>query len=132
MEFYRGQPIEGCRITMYIKLEDFSATQYVNVSIHSGGGKCVDASSDSLGEVNWQRTMTSDTSGVVTQASVGVQFLQGPGLGIPQFSFNGSFAEGALPVNPSFCAASYPVALSAGTLTISDPGLGSLSVGAQK
>ncbi len=134
-EFFRGPlqspPIEGCRIPMSIKLEDFSATQYVNVSIHSGGGKCVDAKPDSLGEVNWQRTVTSDTRGVVIQSSVGVQFLQGPSLALRQFSFIGSFGETALPVNPSFCAASYPAALSAGALTISGPGVGSVSVGPQ-
>ena len=62
----------------------------------------MDASPDSLGQVNWHRTITSDTSGVVTQSGVGVQFLQGPGLALPQFSFIGSFGEGALPVNPSF------------------------------
>ncbi len=134
-EFYRvplaSPPIEGCRIPMSIKLEDFSATQYVNVSIHSGGGRCVDSSPDSLGEVNWQRTLTSDTIGVVIQSSVGVQFLQAPGLALPQFSFIGAFGEGALPVNPSFCAASYPAALSAGALTISGPGFVPLSVNPQ-
>ena len=138
-ELYRG-PLasppsslenEGCRVPMSIKLEDFSATQYVNVSIHSGGGRCVDSSPDSLGEVNWQRTVTSDTNGVVTQSSVGAQFLQSPGLALPQFSFIGSFGEAALPVNPSFCAASYPAALSAGALTISGPGFAPLSVNPQ-
>ena len=135
VEFFRGPfaspPIEGCRVPMSIKLEDFSATQYVNVSIHSGGARCLDSSPGSLGEVNWQRTVTSDTTGVAKESSVVVQFLQGPGLALPQFSFAGSFGEGALPVNPSFCAASYPAALSAGTLTISGSGVGPLSVSPQ-
>lgn len=133
--FFRGPfapaSIEGCRIPLSIQSYGFSATQYVNVSIHSGGGKCVDATPDSLGTVNWRKTVTSDSSGISSQASVGIQFLQAPGLAIPHSSFIGSFGSEALPVDPTFCAASYPATLPAGAVTISGPGVGTVSVDPQ-
>jgi uncharacterized protein (TIGR03437 family) len=131
--FFRGPfatpSIEGCRIPMSVTLPQISGSQYVNVSVHSGGGKCVDAAPDSLGTVSWEKTATSDTSGISSQLSAGIQFLQAAGLAFQQFSFFPSTSgEGVLPIDPSFCAASYPATLPAGAITISGPGLGPVSL----
>ena len=109
--------IEGCHVPMAISFAGEADTQYVNVSIHSGGGKCVDAAPDSMGIVTWNRTATSDSTGVSSDANVTAQFLQAPGLALPQSTFQGSFGEGPAPPTPAFCAASYPSTLSAGNLS---------------
>jgi len=108
---------QGCKIPL--SLTDFfsSASQFTNVSIHKSGGACVDPPADELANVTWQRN------------GVAIQFLQGPGLGFaPAPTVNHIFTGAALTPQPSFCAASYPTTLSVGAVTLSGPGLGSMTL----
>jgi uncharacterized protein (TIGR03437 family) len=73
---------EGCRVSLQVQGSSSDrASQLVNVSIHSGGGACQDASPDSFGVVTWQRNLTSDIGGTSTTNSVSAQFLQAPAIG---------------------------------------------------
>jgi uncharacterized protein (TIGR03437 family) len=131
-----GPPLpEGCRMSLLVVGSGTTAlySQLANVSIHSGGGACSDTPASSLGNATWQQNVTSDTGGVSTISSVGVEFLQGPGiLGNLPPVVDVSSAEGygngiALPL-PPFCAASYPATLDAGALTAARPGGGPVSL----
>lgn len=118
--FYEGtapSAPEGCEVPMSISLEGTADTQYVNVSIHTGGGKCVNPAPASMGILTWSQTVTSDASGVTSEASFQAQFLEAPGLGYPSPNAP-SFGDGPVQAAPSFCAASYPATLSAGTLKL--------------
>jgi len=130
-----GPPLpEGCRMSLLVVGSGTTAlySQLANVSIHSGGGACSDTPASSLGNATWQQNVTSDTGGVSTTTSVGVEFFQGPGiLGYlpPVVSVSSAESGGgyATPL-PAFCAASYPVTLDAGTLTVTRPGGGPVSL----
>jgi uncharacterized protein (TIGR03437 family) len=125
---------EGCRVSAFLSASGSSDlySQLVNVSIHSGGGACVDPPVDSLGIVTWQRTVTSDTVGVTSTSNVAIQFLQYPrivGFERPPVVSVSSFANyGFLRPAPGVCAASHPETLEAGRITITGPGFSSVSL----
>lgn len=134
--FYPGPPTEvtplpeGCRIPIRIQPagnNDFES-QFVNVSIHSGGGVCVDPAATSLAIATWRQTLTSDTTGTSTASSVTVQLLQGTGIAFPMppvtSVVSATASYGFLQPNPTFCATSYPSNLTAGTIDVAGPGFG--------
>lgn len=121
-----GRAPEGCRVPLYLG-DLSSASQVVNVSIHSGGGTCSDSPTASLGLVNWQQSVVSDVGGTSSSNGVTLQFLQGPGLRFLQPPTPSSIGGSVVP-QPAFCAASYPTTLDAGTVTISGNGVGPLSI----
>ena len=124
-----GRAPEGCRVPLYLD-NVFSASQVVQVSIHTGGGACSDSPANSLGLVTWQQNIVSDVTGSSSSNSVTMQFLQGPGL---RFLPTPAPASGGGPVmpQPSFCAAAYPATLGAGAITVSGDGMGPLPLQAQ-
>jgi hypothetical protein len=93
------------------------ASQLVNISVHYGGGACVDPAADSLGILTWHRDLASDSTGVSTSSYVTAQFLSAPYLAFPpvNLEFLNSLKQ------PTFCAASYPATEDAGSLSLSGP-----------
>ena len=121
-----GTTPQGCRVPLYLATQD-SASQIVHVSIHSGGGACVDSGVNSLSIVTWGQNTVSDASGTSTSSSIAAQFLQGNQLTFITARLVG-MGQDVVPPQPAICAASYPTTLSAGTMTISN---GSSSVSVQ-
>lgn len=126
---YPKRAPEGCRVPMYI-LDPATASQLVNVSIHSGGGPCSDSPLNSLGLVTWEQNTVSGLAGSSSTSAVNVQFPEGPKLDFALPPAHGG-TGGATFASPAFCAASYPTTLDAGTITISGGGTGSLSIQSQ-
>ncbi|MGA2132462.1 MAG: hypothetical protein ABSH50_09230 [Bryobacteraceae bacterium] len=132
-------PAQGCKVPMYLSNAAWdgvqSASQLVDVSIHSGGGACVDSPQDTLGIIEWQEMTLSDTTGTSTSEAVTARFLQSDGLGFPApgppgappATFPGVGGPGytTIPPAPAACAAAVPT-LDAGNLMISGPGIASL------
>jgi len=128
-------PAQGCHVPMYLDLPNNSASQIVDVSIHSGGGACADSPAGMLGIVQLQSNTMSGTSGMSSSAAVTAQFLQSGGLGFPAPGPLGArppvataygFPPQVEPL-PAACPAVVPT-LDAGNLTISGPGLASLTL----
>lgn len=128
---------EGCRVSLQAQGSGGSdrGSQWVNVSVHSGGGLCQDAPPDSFGVVTWQQNTTSDANGISTTSSVAAQFLQAAAIGFdrpPITSVSSVDDYGPLTLPTSFCAASYPTTLNAGPISATIPGLGPISLQAQE
>ena len=51
---------QGCKVPLFLTDSTSSATQFVNVSIHNGGGAFSDSPSDGLAIVAWHKTFFSD------------------------------------------------------------------------
>ncbi len=117
---------EGCAIPLTI-VGTFAQSQPVPVSIHSGGGQCMDPPADSYGVLSWTRSVTSGT----TQAAVetfSAEFpsavhLQSPALPAASTAIKSGVAY---PQGPRCAWADQQ--LDAGTLTIQGPGFGPVSV----
>ena len=115
-----GAP-QGCAVPMYVLGN--SASQIVGVSIHSGGGSCVDPPDGTLGVVTLQQTSVSGAGGVTKSAAITAQFVQADGLSAPPYqSQNYGFAPTTAP--SAIC--NDPETLDAGTLTLTAPGIGSV------
>jgi uncharacterized protein (TIGR03437 family) len=129
---YSLPPPEGCRIALYLGSSSARDhySQYVNVSIHSGGGACVDPPAESLGTVTWQQSVTSGAGGISAAASVAIELLKAPGIGFeqpPVVSVSSVDSWGFFRPLPAVCAASYPATLDAGAITVTGPGFGPIS-----
>ena len=140
---WTGTP-EGCHVPMFLYVGNgYGSSQLVDVSIQSGGGSCVDSPDGTLGIVNWQQSTVSSASGVSTSAAITAQFIQSDGLGFspttsslaagwstapPQSPLGGLSTGPALPNPPVACAESLPSTLDAGPLTLTGPGIGSLTL----
>lgn len=122
---------QGCKVPLFLTDATSSASQFVNVSIHNGGGACVDPPSDGLATVTWRKSFVSDVNGPVSTDSVAIQFLQGPSITFGQANSDNSFYTGSRPPEPAVCAVSYPATIDAGAITLSGPGLGPLTLQAQ-
>ena len=122
---------QGCKVPLFLTDATSSASQLVNVSIHNGGGTCVDPPSDGLATVTWRNNFVSDVSGPVSTDSVAIQFLQGPNITFRQANSDNSFYIGSRPPEPAVCAVSYPATLDAGAIILSGPGLGPITLNAQ-
>ena len=127
---WKGSP-QGCRVPMYLVYFGYDASQVVNISIHPGGGKCVDPPESTLGMIAWQRTSISDVGGSNTQDAIMAQFIQTDGLGFPDsgtLTSAGSTTCCAPDAQPAYCDGSLPSTLDAGMLTFTGPGIDSLTV----
>ncbi|HYL74109.1 MAG TPA: IPT/TIG domain-containing protein [Bryobacteraceae bacterium] len=122
---------QGCKVPLFLTDATSSASQFVNVSIHNGGGACVDPPSDGLATVAWRKTFVSDVNGPVSTDSVAIQLLQGPSITFGQANSDNSFYTGSRPPEPAVCAVSYPATVDAGAITLSGPGLSPLTLTAQ-
>jgi uncharacterized protein (TIGR03437 family) len=124
---------EGCRIALYLGSPGASDrySQYVNVSILSGGGACADPPAESLGTVTWQQTVTSGPGGTSTAATVAMQFLKAPGIRFeqpPVVSVSSADSWGFFRPPPAVCAASYPATFDSSAIIVSGPGFGPISL----
>jgi uncharacterized protein (TIGR03437 family) len=123
---------QGCKVPLFLTDSTSSATQFVNVSIHNGGGACSDPQPDGLAIVDWQKNFVSDTNGSSsTTDSVDIHLLQGPSITFGQANTDNSFYIGRRPPEPSVCAASYPTTIDAGPITFSGPGINQSTVTAR-
>ena len=128
---WKGGP-QGCRVPMYLTDYSSAASQLVNVSIHTGGGACVDPPGGTLGMITWERTSISDVGVASSRDAVVAQFIQAEELGFPDPGVSFAYAGGTtcclLPPQPAICDASLPATLDAGDLRFSGPGIGSLTL----
>jgi uncharacterized protein (TIGR03437 family) len=130
---WAGTP-QGCHVPMFLYLSNgYGSSQLVDVSVQSGGGSCADPPDGTLGIIKWQEGTVSDTSGVSTSAAITAQFIQSNGLGFspPVVGSQGIgevFGGSVLPSPPLACDASLPSTLDGGKLTLTGPGVGSLTL----
>jgi hypothetical protein len=115
---------EGCALPLYLTDYFRSASQFVNVSIHTGGGACADPTPDTLGLITWQKNSTTESGSSSSTEGVQVQFREGNGLAFPQVNPappGGIEQEccNALVQPVLACSASMPLTVGAGTLTVS-------------
>ena len=127
-----GKPFpapQGCAVPMFLTDSSSSASQLVNVSIHDGGGTCVDPPSDGLVTVDWRKNFVSDAGGPpFTNDSIFIQLLQGPSTGFAGGNANNTFYVGSRLPNPAVCSASYPKTLDAGVITVSGQGFAAVNI----
>lgn len=114
---------EACKVALYLTDYPDSASQFVNISVHKGGGTCADPPADSLGLVTWQKNTVSAPASSSASDNLSIQFLQSVGIQFPELPVIGesALANGPPAPQPSFCAASYPAPLDAGTLSVTGP-----------
>jgi uncharacterized protein (TIGR03437 family) len=127
-----GKPFpapQGCAVPMFLTDATSSASQLVSVSIHDGGGACIDPPSDGLVSVNWRKNMVSDVGGPPSRNdAIFIQLVQGPSIGFAGANANNTFYVGSRVPDPAVCAASYPKTLDAGAITVSGPGFAQLNI----
>jgi uncharacterized protein (TIGR03437 family) len=114
------QLFESCHVPMYLANFNQSASQIVSVSVHSGGGACVEPPTQSLGLITWQKQTVYDISSTISSEGVDIQLLQGQRLFFPNPPSAGSAsccASTVLP--PTNCQDATPTSLNAGPLSIS-------------
>ena len=112
---------EVCRLPLYLanlQGRPGSSSQMVNMSIHSGGGACVDPPPDSLGLVTWQKSTTSDTNAVSSSEGVLFQLWKGNLLQFPAVPSVGTSCCTAQVQPPLSCTASLPATIGTGGLAI--------------
>ena len=122
---------QGCKVPLYLTDSTSSATQFVNVSIHNGGGACTDPPSDGMAIVAWHKSFVSDIDASTSADTLDVQLLQGPSITFGQANADNTFYIGSRPPEPTVCAASYPATIDGGPITLSGPGLNQLTLTAQ-
>ena len=117
---------EGCAVPLEILAGVQNAiSQPVSVSIHNGGGQCVDPPSAGYGQVTWEKTITATASGSSTETDAVMVSLQAsPGRQAPPPPF---YSATAIDYNQlTFFGPSCPIpgyrGLDAGAITASGPG----------
>jgi uncharacterized protein (TIGR03437 family) len=120
---------QGCNIPMYLTDNVTSASQLVSVSIHDGGGPCVDPSPIGMATIDWQKSFISDSGGASSSDAVVAMFLRGSGINFPEPVRDDSFHYSAnVPPQPSVCLASYPATLDVGAIMLSGAGANPISL----
>ena len=110
---------------MYLTDNVTSASQLVSVSIHDGGGACVDPPPIGVATINWRKSTVSDASGSSSADAVTAMFLEGSGINFPDPPQTSEIQYSAnLPPQPAFCTPSYPETLDLGPITLR--GLGAI------
>jgi uncharacterized protein (TIGR03437 family) len=117
---------EGCTIPLTIA-GTYSQSQPVPVSIHQGGGQCVDPPADSYGILSWTKSVTSGTTQAAAE-TFSADFPSAVHLQLPALpAASTTIGSGiAYPQGPRCAWADQQ--LDAGTLTIQGPGFGPVSV----
>jgi hypothetical protein len=113
--------IESCHMPIYLaSYATQNVSQLATVSIHTGGGVCVDPAPDSEGSITWQKNTVFDVGSTTATEGVQAKFLQGYGVELPNSGSVVGFGEYALPAAPpTNCTSGLPVSLNAGVLTVS-------------
>lgn len=119
---------QGCHVPLYLTDNSYSASQLVSVSIKDGGGACVDPAPSSLGTVNWQKTLVSDTNGLSSSDGVSAMFWKGAWIDFPAPPQDGSFHYSFGPYEfgpptpqPTVCPSLSPVTLDVGPIAVTGP-----------
>ncbi|HSW49929.1 MAG TPA: hypothetical protein VLH09_07120 [Bryobacteraceae bacterium] len=112
---------EGCAVPLRVSLLG-SMTQPMPVSIHRGGGACVDPPPDSYGLLTWTRSVTIGST-TTTRETLTAEFPRAVNLQIPAYPAPGvGVGQTALPPSEApECAWTRPALLGAGTLVITFP-----------
>jgi uncharacterized protein (TIGR03437 family) len=115
--------IEGCSVPLRIAGAD-AFSQPVPVSIHTGGGACVDPPATSFGLLTWTRSVSYGATTTLTETFT-ADFPQAVNLTLPEFPSltEGQWTSPLPPSGPPSCAWTEPAYLNAGTLTIQAPNL---------
>jgi uncharacterized protein (TIGR03437 family) len=121
---------QGCKVPLFLTDPASSASQFVSVSIHNGGGACLDPPSTGLATVTWGKSLVSDVNASSSSDSVTIQFLQGS-VAFGQANTDNSFYVGRRPPEPAFCATSYPPTADVGDIALNGPGLSPITLKAQ-
>jgi uncharacterized protein (TIGR03437 family) len=121
---------QGCNIPLYLTDKLTSASQLVSISIHDGGGTCVDPAPIGTATINWQKSFISDTSGSPSSDAASAIFLQGLGINFPGPVGDDFFhySTGNVPPQPAVCIASYPKTLDEGPIEVLGLGAGRLAL----
>ena len=120
---------QGCNIPMYLTDKVTSASQLVSVSIHDGGGSCVDPSPIEMATIDWQKSFITDSGGSSSSDAVVAMFLRGSGINFPEPVRDDSFHYSAnVPPQPAVCLASYPATLDVGAIMLSGAGTNPVSL----
>ncbi len=116
---------QGCNVPIYLTDKVTSASQLVSVSIHDGGGACVDPTPVGMATIDWKKTTISDSSGSSPSDAVTAMFLEGSGINFPNPPQTSEIQySDHLPPQPGFCLASFPKTLDLGPITLR--GLGAI------
>ena len=111
---------QGCNIPIYLTDNLNSASQLVSVSIHDGGGPCVNPPPVGMATVDWEKVSFSDSNGSFSSDAVIATFFEGFGIGFPSPPASSDFRySDHLTPEPSFCSASFPKTVDVGDLALS-------------
>jgi uncharacterized protein (TIGR03437 family) len=116
---------EGCAVPV-IAGSSYGNSQPVTISIHKGGGACVDPSEAGYGQILWEKSVTTTTTSSTETDAVSVSLQESPGKQPPpppshipnQLLYNVGTSFG-----PSCSVPGYR-SLDAGVITAQGPGLG--------
>jgi len=123
---------ESCHVPLYLTKFNQSASQMVTISVHNGGGACIEPAPNTLGLVTWQKITVLDTESTTSTEGVQIQFLQGQQLFFPNPPLVDS--QGCcttIPTPPMNCQSALPASLSAGPITVSGVTAAPLTVSPQ-
>jgi uncharacterized protein (TIGR03437 family) len=116
--------LEGCSVPLRIYGYS-SVSQPVPISIHRGGGQCVDPPPDSYGVLRWKKTISSGITPPPAVETFSAEFPSAIGLAFP-VSIMG--ISGLPPAYAASCSWTENKQLDAGALTMQGPGFGPLRV----
>ncbi len=115
---------QGCAIPFTVQAQGYTSPAFP-LSIHTGGGPCVDPPAQSYGQVSLVKTITAGTSSNGSTEVLTASFPSGPGLPIPAapaVTPSNSYTSNAYLMSPvsRTCVAGF-TQLSAGPLQVSSP-----------
>jgi len=120
---------EGCAVPFQVVDDD--ASQPVTIAIRNGGGPCVEPLEAGYGEITWERSLTTNSSNLVTEANtVTVSLQESPGKQAPSppVFMDSNITLASLPGSRVFFGPSCPIpgyrSLDAGPVTVQGPGFG--------
>jgi len=120
---------EGCSVPLSVGDPYYSTSQTVPISIHQGGGQCVDPPVQSTGLLWWKKTVYSATTPPPTTEELQIEFSAGPG----KQAWAPPVVPGSSEVPPEGppCPCFQDWTLDAGIVTATAPGLAPLSIAPQ-
>jgi uncharacterized protein (TIGR03437 family) len=117
---------EGCAVPLAIGAAHAGRSQPIPISIRSGGGACIDPPTAGYGQITWERTVGSGTTGTEVTETFTAAFPASPGKQPPpatEFRQGGGFSNVTEYFGPSCSLPGY-TNLDAGAVTIQGPGFG--------
>jgi uncharacterized protein (TIGR03437 family) len=80
-----GDAPEACSVPLLFWMREFGTTQAVPISIHRGGGRCVDPPPESLALFRWTKTVSSGIDPPPPTDTLSVEFASAAGKQAPAF-----------------------------------------------